>query len=120
MKSIYSDLPEVNVGGKRLVGRVVFALLVLASATIGALAGLILVYSTDLPQVSELERYRPSSITELYDDQGRVIGTFALQRRVIVGYPDFSKNLYYAVIGIEDKDFDTHWGIDIQRVAGVI
>jgi penicillin-binding protein 1A len=120
MKSLYSDLPEVNIGGKTFVGRVVFGLLVLASAVIGALAGLVLVYSTDLPQVSELERYRPSSITELYDDQGRVIGTFALQRRVIATYPDFSKNLYYAVVAIEDKDFDSHWGIDLQRLFGVI
>ena len=44
---------------------------------------MLLVYSTDLPQVTELEKYRPSTITELYDDQNRVIGQFALQRRVI-------------------------------------
>jgi len=120
MASLYSDLPEVNIGGKTFVGRVVFGLLVLAAALVGALAGLILVYSTDLPQVTELERYRPSSITELYDDQGRVIGTFALQRRVIATFPDFSKNLYNAVVAIEDKDFDSHWGIDIQRLFGVV
>src|SRR5258706_10266337 len=45
------------------------------SAAVGAAGGLLLVYSTDLPQVEQLEHYRPSSVTELYDDQGRVIGT---------------------------------------------
>ena len=54
---------------------------------------MLLVYSTDLPQVTELEQYRPSTITELYDDQNRVIGQFALQRRVIDKYDDFPKVL---------------------------
>ena len=118
MKSFYSDLPPVHVAGRKLVGRVVFGLLVLASALVGALGGLLLVYSTDLPQVSELERYRPSSITELYDDRGRVIGSFAMQRRVVASYEDFPKVLRNAVISIEDKDFEKHWGIDFWRVAG--
>src|SRR5205085_2925102 len=118
MKSLYSDLPPVHLAGKQLVGRVLFGMLVLAAIVVGALGGLFLVYSTDLPQVSELEKYRPSAITELYDDQGRVIGTFALQRRVIASYEDFPKILRDAVISIEDKDFERHWGIDLQRVLG--
>lgn len=68
----------------------VLGLLVLISALVGATAGLLLVYTTDLPQVDALEAYRPSSITELYDDHGRVIGSFALQRRVVAGYDDFA------------------------------
>ncbi len=118
MKSLYSDLPPVHVAGRKLVGRVVFALLVVAAATIGAFSGLLLIYSTDLPQVSDLERYRPSSITELYDDQGRVIGSFALQRRVVASYEDFPKVLRDAIISIEDKDFEKHWGVDFWRVLG--
>ena len=66
-----------------MVGRLVIGLLVLASALVGATAGLLLVYSTDLPQVDQLEHYRPSSITELYDDHGRTIRSFALPRRVV-------------------------------------
>ncbi|HYN15776.1 MAG TPA: PBP1A family penicillin-binding protein [Terriglobales bacterium] len=90
----------------------------LASSAFGALAGLLFVYSTDLPQVEELERYRPSSITELYDDQGRVIGSFALQRRVIASYNDFPKSLRDAVISTEDKEFEKHWGVDFYRIFG--
>jgi penicillin-binding protein 1A len=93
-------------------------LLAVIAAAIGALAGLFLVYSTDLPQIGELERYRPSSITELYDDQGREIGSFALQRRVLISYDDIPKVLRDAVISIEDKDFERHWGVDVWRVIG--
>src|ERR1700720_2659713 len=101
-----------------MVGRLVIGLLVLISALVGATAGLLLVYSTDLPQVDQLEHYRPSSITELYDGQGRIIGSFALQRRVVASYDDYPQILRQGLISIEDKDFFRHWGINVWRIAG--
>jgi penicillin-binding protein 1A len=118
MKSLYENLPEVEIGGRRLVGRVLFGLLVLVAVLVGATTGLLLVYATDLPQVDALEAYRPSSITELYDDHGRVIGSFALQRRVVAGYDDFPPVLRDALVSIEDKDFYKHSGINVIRIAG--
>src|ERR1700686_5493030 len=118
MKVIYQDLPPVEVAGRKLVGRVLFGLLVLVAALVGATAGLLLVYSTDLPQVEELEHYRPSSITELYDGQGRIIGSFALQRRVVATYDDFPPVLREALVSIEDKDFYRHSGINFWRIVG--
>jgi penicillin-binding protein 1A len=118
MRFLYSDLPEFHLGGKKLVRRVVFSLLLVTSALIGSLAGLLIVYSTDLPQISELERYRPSTITEIYDDRGQVIGSFALQRRVLASYDDFPKMLRDAIISTEDKSFERHWGINLWRVLG--
>jgi len=104
--------------GRKYVVNVLFVFLVVLAAALGAAAGLLLVFSTDLPQVTELERYRPSTITELYDDQSRVIGQFALQRRVIDKYDDFPKALRDAITSTEDKDFEGHWGVDIWRVFG--
>jgi len=104
--------------GRKYVVNVLFVFLVVLAAALGAAAGLLLVFSTDLPQVTELERYRPSTITELYDDQNRVIGQFALQRRVIDKYDDFPKVLRDAIVSTEDKDFERHWGVDVWRVFG--
>ncbi|HTZ96331.1 MAG TPA: PBP1A family penicillin-binding protein [Terriglobales bacterium] len=118
MKVIYQDPAPVEITGSKVVGRVLFGLLVLFSALVGAGAGLLLVYSTDLPQVEQLEHYRPSTITELYDDQGRTIGSFALQRRVVASYSDYPPVLRDALISIEDKDFYRHWGINVWRIAG--
>jgi penicillin-binding protein 1A len=101
-----------------MVGRLLIGLLVLFSALVGATAGLLLVYSTDLPQVDQLEHYRPSSITELYDDQGRIVGSFALQRRVVASYEDYPKVLRDALISVEDKDFEKHSGINFWRIYG--
>ena len=118
MRSLYEHLPPVEIAGRKVVGRVLFALLVLVSALVGATVGLLLVYTTDLPQVDALEAYRPSSITELYDDHGRVIGSFALQRRVVAGYDDFPQVLRDALVSIEDKDFYRHSGINFLRIFG--
>jgi len=118
MKFLFSELPALHFAGQKLVGRVVFGLLVVASALAGILVGLLVVYSTDLPQISELERYRPSTVTELYDSQGRVIGSFALQRRVLVSYDDFPRVLRDAILSTEDKSFESHWGINFWRVLG--
>src|SRR5258708_12964367 len=116
MRSLYEHLPPVEIAGRKFVGRVLFALLVLVSALVGATVGLLLVYTTDLPQVDALEAYRPSSITELYDDHGRVIGSFALQRRVVASYDDFPPVLRDALVSIEDKDFYRHSAINFWPI----
>jgi penicillin-binding protein 1A len=118
MSSFYDRVPPVRIGGRRLVGRVAFAFMLMASALVGAFVGVLIVYSTDLPEVSQLETFRPSSITELYDDQGRVIASFALQRRVVASYDDFPKVLRDAILSTEDKDFNRHWGISFWRMLG--
>jgi penicillin-binding protein 1A len=110
--------PEAQVAGRKVVGFVLYGLLVLLAAAVGAAVGLILIYSTDLPQVEQLERYRPSSVTELYDTHGHVIGTFALQRRVVASYDDYPQVLRDALTSIEDKDFYQHSGISLWRIAG--
>ncbi len=120
MQSLHQDelLAEVVAGRKKMVGRLLFALLIVLAALAGSTAGLLLVYSTDLPQVEELEHYRPSSITELYDDRGRIVGSFALQRRVVATYDDYPQVLRDALVSIEDKEFYRHSGIDLWRIAG--
>ena len=118
MMSILEEISPPVIAGKKYVGRILFGLLVLVSVLVGVSVGLLLVYSTDLPQVEELEHYRPGSITDLYDDHGRVIGSFALQRRVVVSYGDYPRVLREALISVEDKDFEKHWGVSIWRIVG--
>jgi len=118
MKFLNFQLPSFEIAGRKLVGRVGFGLLAIIAAFLGTMAGLLIVYSTDLPQIGDLERYRPSTITQLYDSNGRVIGQFALQRRVLVTYDDFPKVLRDAIISTEDKSFERHWGINFWRVFG--
>jgi len=118
MKVVIQHPAPVKIGGRTYVWYAFLGVLVLLATGVGAASGLLLVYSTDLPQVDQLERYRPSSTTDLYDDSGRVIGTFALQRRVVASYDDYPQVLRDALVSIEDKDFYTHSGINFWRIFG--
>ena len=104
----------------KLAGTRAFLILAILAVITGSLAGLTLVYSVDLPQIHDLERYRPSTTTDLYDQKGRVIGSFALERRIMINYDDFAPILREAVISIEDKTFETHGGINFFRIFGAL
>jgi penicillin-binding protein 1A len=103
---------------RKLAARRTFLLLLGLSALFGAMCGLMVVYSIDLPQMEELAKYRPNTTTELLDIHGNVIGSFALERRVVVPFGDFPPVLRQAIISIEDKSFERNWGINLFRAAG--
>src|ERR1700730_7930035 len=114
------ELPPITLRlrGRKVVGRVAFALLLLGSIAFGALAGLLFIYLSDLPQIRALEDSRPDIVTELYADDGQIIGSFALQRRILLTYEQIPQVLKDAILTTEDQHFDQHWGVDFTRVAG--
>jgi penicillin-binding protein 1A len=105
-------------GRRKVAGSVALAVLLLLAVAVGSMTGLMLVYSVNLPQIDDLQRYRPNTTTELYDTHGRIFGSFALERRILVNYNDLSPLLREAVVSIEDKNFESHWGVNFFRVMG--
>ena len=114
------SLPPITLRlrGWKLIDRVALAFLLLCSIALGAACGLLFVYASDLPEIRALETYRPNVVTEIYADDGQMVGSFALQRRILMTYEQCPKVLFNAVISIEDQHFDDHWGIDFPRIAG--
>ena len=104
--------------GRPLAAKAAVLALLGASAVFGVMVGLLLVYSINLPQMAELERYRPSTTTDLYDIHGKVFGSFAQERRIVVPYSEFSPVLRQAIFSIEDKDFESNAGLNLVRVVG--
>ena len=107
---------KIRIAGGTLFGRLAFSFLVLCSIGLGAAAGLLFVYTSDLPEIHALEDYRPNVVTELYSDDGQSIGTFALQRRILLTYGQIPKLLRDAIFATEDQHFEEHWGVDFPRV----
>jgi penicillin-binding protein 1A len=100
----------------KLIDRVALAFLLLCSILFGIAGGLLFVYVGDLPEIRALETYRPNVVTEIYADDGQLVGSFALQRRILMTYEQCPKVLYNAVTAIEDQHFEQHWGIDFPRI----
>jgi penicillin-binding protein 1A len=102
--------------GRKLAGRLAFAALLLLCIAGGIGAGLLFVYSSDLPEVHALETFRPNVVTELYADDGQEIATFALQRRILLSFEQIPHVLQDAITATEDQHFFEHWGVDLPRV----
>jgi penicillin-binding protein 1A len=113
------SLPPITLRlrGWKLIDRVALAFLLFCSIALGAACGLLFVYASDLPEIHALETYRPNVVTEIYADDGQLVGSFALQRRVLMTFEQCPKVLYNAVTAIEDQHFEEHWGIDFPRLA---
>ena len=94
----------------------IIALFVVA-ATLGTLSGVVFVYARDLPEISALDSYAPSTITRVTAANGQVIGEFATERRVVIGYDDIAPRLRQAIVAAEDGDFDRHFGLSISSIA---
>src|SRR6266404_5759204 len=114
------SLPPITLRlrGWKLIDRVAIAFLLLCSIALGAGCGLLFVYASDLPEIRALETYRPNVVTEIYADDGQMVASFALQRRILMTYEQCPKILNNAVSSIEDQHFEDHWGIDFPRIAG--
>src|SRR5437867_5291284 len=93
------------------------AALFIIAGMLGILSGVLFAYAGDLPQVSALDDYTPSTITRVLASNGQVVGEFATQRRVVVGYDDINPVLRQAIIATEDAEFDRHVGVNIWRIA---
>jgi len=113
------SLPPITLQlrGRKLAGRLAFAILLIGVVALGVAAGLLFVYSSDLPEIRALEDYRPNVVTELYADDGQEIGTFALQRRMLLSWEQIPPTLKDAITSTEDQHFFQHWGVDLPRVV---
>lgn len=80
---------------------------------VGAFSGFYFGFKSDLPDLKVLESYRPNLITEVYSDDGRVLGEFAVERRYAVSYKEIPERLSKAILATEDKNFFTHTGVDL-------
>jgi penicillin-binding protein 1A len=97
----------------------IVALFVVAAGA-GIASGVLFAYAGDLPQISALDDYTPSTITRVYAVDNQLIGEFATQRRVVVGYDDINPLLRQGIIATEDTEFDRHFGINIGRIAAAV
>jgi penicillin-binding protein 1A len=100
----------------RLARQATFIILFTIAAILGSISGVLFVFAGDLPEVSALDDYAPSTITRVYAADGAVIAEFAVQRRVLVTYDQISPYFRNALIAAEDENFNSHMGLSITRI----
>ena len=78
-------------------------------------------FSDDLPDIDELERFQPKRITKVFSADGRHLRNFLEENRELLkGYEEIPPAMEDALIAIEDRRFYSHWGIDLRRIFGAV
>src|SRR5687768_13704704 len=95
--------PEVShPEGRRVVVRVArqagVVALFLVAALAGTVSGVLFAYTDDIPQISALDSYQPNTITRILARDGREIGEFATERRVVIDYDGIAPVLRQAIM----------------------
>ncbi|MCG8568300.1 MAG: PBP1A family penicillin-binding protein [Desulfobacterales bacterium] len=90
--------------------------MLLGLAGVGSVAGIFIYLSRDLPKINTLEDYTPATVTNVYSDDGRKIGEFYKERRIVIPLSEMPLNLINAFVAAEDSRFREHPGIDIQSI----
>ena len=88
----------------------------LSGIIVGILIGIFLSYNRNLPRIEELERTTISESTQVFADDGSLIGGFSVEKRIIIPsfkIPDVVKK---AFVTSEDKDFYRHFGFSLTRI----
>ncbi len=101
----------------RLAKNAGIVILFLIAAALGSITGVVFAFAGDLPQISALDDYSPSTITRVYGARGDLVGDFAIQRRVVIRYQDISPTLRNAILAAEDDTFFQHFGLSIPHIA---
>jgi penicillin-binding protein 1A len=73
-------------------------------------------YAGDLPRISALDDYAPSTISRVYAARGEIVGEFAIERREVIPYERISPYLEQAILAAEDDGFYQHVGLSIPRI----
>ena len=89
--------------------RQVFA--VCATVFLGWFSGLMIAFYYDLPPLSELENYRPSLASKIFDQNGELIAQLFVEQRTLVPLSRIPEKLKKTILVIEDDGFYSHLGI---------
>lgn len=89
-----------------------YGVVVLFFALAGVAFGVLIGYQYNLPKIQSLEDFRPDVITDLFSDDDKVIGEFAIERRIVVPYEEIPAYLQLAILAAEDDKFYNHSGIN--------
>ena len=75
-----------------------------------------------MPPVEDLENPNYKFATEVFSEDGKVLGTYSYSKenRVFVGYNDLSTNIINALIATEDVRFAEHSGIDAYALTRAV
>jgi penicillin-binding protein 1A len=100
--------------------KLLFFILIFAAPFSGILTGFFYTFTSDLPEIRELNSFKPSEITRIYTSDNKILTEFYIEKRRKVGINDIPADLKSAIVMTEDRSFYNHIGVDIKGVLRAI
>ena len=69
-----------------------------------------------LPNYESLENYKPNVMSRVHAADGKLIREFSREYRIFIPIEDIPENVKLAFIAAEDKNFYTHYGVDLMGI----
>ncbi|MBE0426462.1 MAG: penicillin-binding protein 1A [Nitrospirae bacterium] len=91
--------------------------LVIFSAFLGLIGGIVYWTVSDLPNIKLLEEYTPIESSKVYSSDGQIIAELYIERRTYIPYYDIPDHVKKAFITVEDIRFYYHPGIDFIGIS---
>ena len=96
----------------RIIKIILAALIIIAAAGFATY----FYFTRGLPSLETLHDYHPNLVTKVYSHDGRVIGEFFIERRVVVPFERVPRHLVEAFVAAEDSKFFEHEGISYTSI----
>ncbi len=102
------------------IAAIPLGIIALLTGASGALLGGYLAFSADLPQIPDLQAYRPKTVSTFYAEDGSVIGLFFREKRFPVPLNAIPSHVVNAFLAAEDARFFSHPGVDLIGVTRAV
>ncbi len=73
-------------------------------------------YSSELPSYEKIVEYKPNLSSRIYSSDGFLLKSFYTEERIFIPIDRIPKNIKYAFLASEDKNFYNHYGVDIIAI----
>jgi len=104
----------------RLYSIFVAAFLAVGVLGVSGVAALVWKYSHEIPSLDDLHTISPILSTRILDKDGKPFGEFFVERRTWCALDSIPPVMRQAVLAIEDRKFEEHWGINMTRLGGAV
>lgn len=110
--------PKHTKAVKRPVSKVTLSGLALILLFLISISFYIYYLSWDLPPLTKLEQINPVQASQVFSSDGELIYSFFRhENRKFIPFDRIPGHLIDALLSVEDRDFYTHWGINLTGIA---
>lgn len=108
---MYRKAPAAR-GNRGFISTLLLCVVTLGVVALLGVSGYIFFLLAKLPRVDRLADYKPPIVSQVFGDDGSLVGEFYLERRIVVPVNKMPKKLIQAFVAAEDASFYSHKGID--------